>query len=143
MLFVNYETPDGSRDMMSAVRVGVEVGGTLKFIYAPYAESGTGNSSGGAISADTFYAVDSATSVATLNSVVTSLSQYQALATGDSDSPYEAGSATSLGVAVPSGLQVRVYVWIEGTDAQAILGTSDNDEQGLNVTLKYVGILAS
>jgi hypothetical protein len=136
---VSYENADGSRDMRSAIRVGVEVGGTLKFIYAPAAESGSGNSSGN-LTADTFYAVNSATEVSALNTVLTNVNTYKATATGNSDAPYSAGTATSLGTAVPEGLQVRVYVWLEGTDAQAMLGTSDNDTQDLNVEIKYVGI---
>ncbi len=137
---VSYSDPDGSRDMPSAPRIGVETGGTLKFIYAPAAESGTGNSEG-TLTNNTFYGVNSATAVSELNTVLTSLSGYTATATGNSMDPYSAGGASTLGTADPNGLQVRVYVWLEGTDAQAMLGTSDNDLQGLNVDIKYVGIL--
>ncbi len=139
---VSYEDPDGSKNLKGALRIGVVVGGTMKFIYAPDAESGTGNSTGQS-TANTFYGVTDATTVGTLatsNAVITSLTGFQATATGSDIEPYAKGSATALGQATAAGVQVRVYVWLEGTDAQAMLGVSDNDLQGINVTVKYVGV---
>jgi hypothetical protein len=137
---VQYGANNPTVKLMNALRVGVMVDDTLKFVYAPVTESGNGNSSGSA--ADTFQAVSSATAVAS-TAVLTNLDTYKATATGDTSAPYSGGSATSLGNADTAGLPVKIFVWLEGTDAQAILGESDNDLQGINVSLKYVGVLAS
>jgi len=137
---VQYGINNPSVRLMNALRVGVVVDDTLKFVYAPVTESGTGNSSGS--TANTFQAVSSATAVSNAT-VLTNLNTYKATSTGDTSAPYSGGSATSLGNADTAGLQVKIFVWLEGTDAQAILGESDNDLQGINVSLKYVGVLAS
>ncbi len=138
-IVVSYSAIDASgKDLMSALRVGIAVDGTMKFIYAPITETGTGNSQGQS-SANTFYGVNSATEATTLATVLTSLNDWKATATGNAAAPYSAAT-NSLGTATTTGIQVKVFVWLEGTDAQAILGVSDNDIQGIQVHIKYVGI---
>ena len=142
---VAYASNEATQKLLGALRVGVEFGGSLKFIYAPVTESGTGNSDGQTV-ANTFYGVTNATTVDTLSTstaVITSVSGFAATATGSDVEPYSAGSATALGQATTAGIQVRVYIWLEGTDAQAMLGVSDNDLQGINVNIKYVGVTPS
>ena len=130
------------KQLLNALRVGIAVGGTMKLIYAPLAESGTGNSNGS--SADTFYYI-SGGNLTNANSVVkttSSLTPFLAQKKANSDVLYEAasGSPTPLGTATTSGVNVDVYVWLEGTDAQALYGLADNDIKGINVTIHYVGV---
>ncbi len=148
-VFLSPENPitvtvdSGTKQLEKALRIGIMAGGDLKFIYAPYAETVVGNSSA-AQTAGTFYAVSSATEIAEAANVVTSLSSYQAADSGDTDNPYTAGT-TSLGTATDSGLAMRVFVWLEGTDGEAIVGQtgSDNDLRGIQIAVNYVGVLPS
>jgi len=135
---VEYGAAQGSRNLLGALRVAIVAGtgnSAVTILYAPVAESGTGNSAGA--TADTFYAVASANSVSTIT--MSTIATYQA---GGTDPNFTAGT-TSLGAATTSGLPVKVYVWLEGTDAQAMLGVSDDDTVGINVNVKYVGVAQS
>ena len=58
-----------------------------------------------------------------------------------SNNEYVSGNASSLGTCdSTNGLIVDVYIWLEGTDAQAIQGQSSNDKGTLTITINYVGI---
>ncbi|MBR3640608.1 MAG: hypothetical protein IKN53_01085 [Oscillibacter sp.] len=136
------ENATEAKQLLNALRVGIVANGTMKFIYAPAAESGTGNSQGSA--ANTFYTISSGTLTAANSTVLTSLTDYTASLKAGSTVIYEAAQGhTSLGTATSAGLNVSVYVWLEGTDAQALFGLSDSDVKGINVTLNYVGVEAS
>ena len=54
---VTYDTSNNveAKQLLNALRIGIYAGGSMKLIYAPVAESGTGNSQGAA--ANTFYAI--------------------------------------------------------------------------------------
>ena len=129
-----------SKVLLNALRVGISVGGTMKFIYAPVAESGTGNSSGA--SADTLYYINSSGVLTAAGAnVVTSLTGFTAQTRAGSDYLYEpVTAATPICTATTSGTDVYLYVWLEGTDAQALYGLADNDLKGIDVTVNYVGV---
>ncbi len=137
---------DGARGYLDdAVRIAVVEhtadGDVLKFIYAPVAESGTGNSYGA--SANTFYAVTGPTTLSTA-SVLTTLSGSPYLA-DTSVTPVQGGSDTICvagdgSEGNPYG-SISVYMWLEGTDAQTKLGRTDNEfSDGVRVTLKFIGL---
>lgn len=127
---------DNGVNLEKAIRVGIAVGNTLKFVYAPVAETGYGNCIG-ITSSGNFYAVTGASSVAAQSGVLTDLSAYTA--GGSSSDGYTAGT-TSLGTATTSGLNVKVFVWLEGTDADAVIGSSDNITDALTVSVNLVGV---
>ena len=141
---VSYDTSNAivQKQLLNALRVGIYTGGAMKLIYAPLAESGTGNSSGA--SADTFYYISSgsltnASSVVKTTSTLTPFLASPSLANDQIYTP-DSGSPTPICTATTAGVNVDVYVWLEGTDAQALVGLSDNDLKGINVSIKYVGV---
>jgi len=142
---VSYDAENTSVDakqLLNCLRVGIAAEGSKVFIYAPVAESGTGNSSGAA--ANTFYYIQNGTLTAAGTNVVTSLTNYLASKQAGSDVLYEAtNGAISLGTADTDGLDVTVYVWLEGTDAQALYGLADEDVKGINVSISYAGVESS
>jgi hypothetical protein len=133
---------DESKDLEAAVRVALIYNGSIVFIYAPEDESGTGNS-GGTLTADTFYGiigtgVDDIEEVNVLTDGT--LGRYKA--GGGPETGYTDGTAR-ICTADTDGETVTVYVWLEGTDAQALVGTADSvaEENGVSVNLKFVGVL--
>lgn len=146
-----YLAPDGLRftgsgadsaELIEALRVGVMVNGVLQFIYAPMPESGQGNSKDTGENA--FYAVTSPSTVVETENVLTDLAAWQANAVydenGEADAVtgYTAGE-NSLGEADPNGIVVQLYVWLEGTDAQAVLSKSDN-ASGVSLSVNFAGV---
>ena len=141
-----------SGELVSALRVGVTVNGELKFIYAPVPEDGQGNSriENTETDADTptptpypFYAVTGASAVTKQTNVLTDLTVWQAVQgelDGNGMPTYAAdASKTMLGTADETGIVVRLYVWLEGTDAQAMLSKSD-DATGVSLSVSFVGV---
>lgn len=126
------------KQLLNCLRVGISSGGAMKLIYAPVSESGTGNSQGA--SANTLYMIQSGSLTAAGSTVKTSLTDYLAQLSAGSDTIYTATGSTKICTATPSGTDVNVYVWLEGTDAQALYGLSDSDLKGINVTINYVGV---
>lgn len=140
-----------SGELVSALRVGVMVDGVLQFIYAPAPELGQGNSQIENAETDTdtephypFYAVTSPSTVVETENVLTDLAAWQANAVYDENSEadaitgYTAGTH-SLGTANETGIVVRLYIWLEGTDAQAMLSKSDN-ALGVSLSVSFVGV---
>ena len=149
---VAYDTSNATvaKNLLDCLRVGIEVGGSKVLIYAPLAESGTGNSQGA--SADTFYYITEVSSTPTLTAANSSgtnvytsstLAPFLAQQVGSSDL-YEttASTTTAICTADSDGTDVTVYVWLEGTDAQALYGLADSDLKGISVTINYVGVEA-
>ena len=145
-----YLAPDGLRftgsgadsaELIDALRVGVTVDDVWKFIYAPMPESGQGNSKDTGENA--FYAVTGENTVAAQTGVLTDLSEWQAVAVDDEGgesaaADYMAGKH-KLGTAGEGGIVVRLFVWLEGTDAQAVLSKSDN-ASGVSLSVNFAGV---
>ncbi len=126
-----------ARQLDQALRVAIVVGdgnSTLKLFYAPVTETESGNS---ANAVEGYSNVKDATTVEAF--LMTNLATYQAAAVQGDPYTFTAGT-TSLGTAGTSGLHVRVYIWLEGTDAQALIGVSDKDIKGINVNVSFVGV---
>lgn len=140
----------GSAGFMDAVRVGIgtaDAAGenvTMKLVYAPVAENGTGNSQ--YASGPAFKAINPDGNLNNnFTAAAVSLTTYQAIKVPDTDDTYEAPEGRiPLGLAnSTSGLNVYVYVWLEGTDNQAMIGVSDDDIAGISVNLNYVCVEVS
>ena len=140
----------GKQKFLAAVRVGIKPANSeMVLIYAPVEESETGNTAGQseagfkAIAAAedgtaTWELVDMSDSVVTKDG----LSTYQAEKSGDAENTYTAGEGkTKLCTADENGVDVTVYVWLEGTDADALINASDNDVTGISVSVSYVGVV--
>lgn len=136
-----------AENVKNALRVGIMVNDVMKVIYAPVAESGTGNSKNSA--ADTYYAITgTATNGLTALTAKTDIfaasltdCSYVAAAGADGLS-FTAGDAELL-TADESGVQVKVFVWLEGTDAQCKVGMADGVTNAVTVTVDFAGVPAA
>lgn len=115
------------KSLSEALRVGIKTGDTL-LIYAPVQEDGGYKAVTGAnTTADATNVYDGAT-----------ISKWQVIQTEDGYTPPENKLATATGTGTP----VQIYVWLEGTDAQAILSKSDN-ASGLKLSVYFTGVEAA
>lgn len=115
------------KSLSEALRVGIKAGNTL-LIYAPVREEGG------------YKAVTGANTTADAANVYdgTTISKWQVTQTEDGYTrPIE-----KLATATSDGTQVQIYVWLEGTDAQAILSKSDN-ASGLKLSVYFTGVEAA
>lgn len=138
---VNGDTGDARKTgFKDALRVGIVVDDNLKVVYAPTAESNDtkGNDKDAAAGYRT---------VATGNS--TKQAAYTTLA-GDAFTGWTAKSISggvyskadkSLGTVNTNGSVVKVYIWLEGTDADCLVGKADanSDSNKYQVKLNLVG----
>ena len=114
------------KSLSEALRVGIKAGNTL-LIYAPVREEGGYKAVTGT----------NTTAPATVYDG-TNISAWQVTQTEDGYiRPTE-----KLATATSAGTQVQIYVWLEGTDAQAILSKSDN-ASGLKLSVYFTGVEAA
>lgn len=115
------------KSLSEALRVGVKAGDTL-LIYAPVPEEGG------------YKAVTGANTTADAANVCdyTTISAWQVTQTEDGYTLPK----NKLATATDTGTQVQIYVWLEGTDAQAILSKSDN-ASGLKLSVYFTGVEAA
>lgn len=122
-------TGTAGKSLSEALRVGIKAGNTL-LIYAPVREE------------IGYKAVTGANTTAPATNVYdyTSISAWQVTQTEDGYTlPAKANKlATATGIGTP----VQIYVWLEGTDAQAILSKSDN-ASGLKLSVYFTGVEAA
>ena len=141
------------KKLQNSIRIGIKAGSNM-LIYAPVVETKVGNS------ADTndvtqsdanYYAVDDATLTALTKGTdiedPTSLgnNKYVCVTSADATNGteyYTADGKTALCTANTTGVQVEVYVWLEGTDGECLVGQADNLTAGLNVAVEFAGIAA-
>lgn len=121
-----------------ALRVGIVVGGNLKLVYAPTNETGTGNDK----DARTGWRCvkDASNTQAATYKIVAADTYTDWTATNNSDGTYTKAT-NSLGTVGTAGAVVKVYVWLEGTDSDCLVGTADvaADDDTYQVTLNLVG----
>lgn len=115
------------KSLSEALRVGIKTEKTL-LIYAPVQEEGG------------YKAVTGANTTADATNVYdgTTISKWQVTQTEDGYTPPKNKLATATGTGTP----VQIYVWLEGTDAQAILSKSDN-ASGLKLSVYFTGVEAA
>lgn len=120
-------TGTAGKSLSEALRVGVKAGNTL-LIYAPVREEGG------------YKAVTGANTTADATNVYdgNTISAWQVTQTEDGYTP----PANKLTTATNTGTPVQIYVWLEGTDAQAILSKSDN-ASGLKLSVYFTGVEAA
>lgn len=120
-------TGAAGKSLSEALRVGVKTEKTL-LIYAPVREDGG------------YKAVTGTNTTAAAANVYdgTNISAWQVTQTEDGYTP----PANKLATATDTGTQVQIYVWLEGTDAQAILSKSDN-ASGLKLSVYFTGVEAA
>lgn len=120
-------TGTAGKSLSEALRVGVKAGNTL-LIYAPVQEdSGYKAVTGANTTADAANVYDG-----------TTISKWQVTQTEDGYTVPKNKLATATGTGTP----VQIYVWLEGTDAQAILSKSDN-ASGLKLSVYFTGVEAA
>ena len=151
--------------LKSAIRIAItkvtpatettEASETLVFYYIPEPESGTGNSYvAGSGSSDSSYAVaDQAYAIyppadasgSPYISTITSYSMDDYTASLIGVQKYNAGNKSfgRAGGGLANGLRLNVYVWLEGTDAQTMLGETTAIPAVLNVKLAFAGVEAN
>lgn len=119
-------TGTAGKSLSEALRVGIKTEDTL-LLYAPVQEDGG------------YKAVTGANTTAAAANVYdsTTISAWQVTQTEDGYiRPTE-----KLATATDTGTPVQIYVWLEGTDAQAILSKSDN-ASGLKLSVYFTGVEA-
>lgn len=128
-----------SKELDKALRIAIKTDNYF-LIYSPYDESsGNSGNSIGQINGNTFYAI--VNNQLQQISVVTNLSPGTYCVAQSSNDTYVAGNAASLGSCSDSSeLEISVYIWLEGTDSQAIVGKSDSDTSNFSIAINYVGI---
>ena len=115
------------KSLSEALRVGIKTEKTL-LIYAPVQEDGGYNAVTGAnTTADATNVYDGNT-----------ISAWQVTQTEDGYTR----PVNKLATATDTGTPVQIYVWLEGTDAQAILSKSDN-ASGLKLSVYFTGVEAA
>lgn len=120
-------TGTAGKSLSEALRVGIKTEKTL-LIYAPVREEGGYKAvTGTNTTADAANVYDGAT-----------ISAWQVTQTEDGYIRPTEKLATATGTGTP----VQIYVWLEGTDAQAILSKSDN-ASGLKLSVYFTGVEAA
>ena len=114
------------KSLSEALRVGIKTGDTL-LIYAPVREEGGYKAVTGTNTTDATNVYDG-----------TTISKWQVIQTEDGYTVPKNKLATATG----TGTLVQIYVWLEGTDAQAILSKSDN-ASGLKLSVYFTGVEAA
>lgn len=117
------------KSLSEALRVGIKTEKTL-LIYAPVQEEGG------------YKAVTGANTTADAANVYdgTTISKWQVTQTEDGYTL--PANKNKLATATGTGTPVQIYVWLEGTDAQAILSKSDN-ASGLKLSVYFTGVEAA
>lgn len=111
------------KSLSEALRVGVKTGDTL-LLYAPVQEDGGYKAVTGVNTTGAANVYDS-----------TTISKWQVIQTEDGYTVPK----NKLATATSDGTPVQIYVWLEGTDAQAILSKSD-DASGLKLSVYFTGV---
>lgn len=124
---ITLTTGAAGKSLSEALRVGIKTEKTL-LIYAPVQEdSGYKAVTGANTTADAANVYDG-----------TNISKWQVTQTEDGYTV----PVNKLATATGNGTPVQIYVWLEGTDAQAILSKSDN-ASGLKLSVYFTGVEAA
>lgn len=150
---VTAQTGDGSTRVIDSMRVAITIQDgdgpeELKLVYSPSDETGKGND---ATALDGWTYVDSASSVA----AVTYPHIYGTTYTDQNGSNWAAvrngedfvvpQDSTNKKIAERvgyNGVKMRVYIWMEGTDADCVNNGEDEDTSTYSVTVSLAGVMA-
>lgn len=152
----------GTAHLKDAIRIAVVAtsgSDTKTLYYLPTAETKAGNDKDSAATgtgSTTVYGVNSSTSIAEITAGTDSsekgyftpdtLKYWAAADNGNgvykvgTDTKYKLGTA---GYTAADLMNVKVYVWLEGTDGECLINEGVDGVSGLNVSLNFVGIDAA
>lgn len=130
-----------SLDSDGKTPIGVE---TLKVVYAPKAVSGSGNDSQAIDDKWTYINVDKPAEVTYPHIYETTYTDqngknWAAIKSGEDYTVSEGSEAIAKNVGY-NGIMLRVYIWMEGTDADCVNNAAAEDEATYSVALKLAGI---
>lgn len=111
----------------------------LKFVYAPYKVEGKGNDEK-AISG--WACINGGTSPVTPSYAHIEASDYGGWCAEKHGKDYEAGSKAIAKRVGYDGVIFRVYIWMEGTDADCVNNEAAEDPATYNVTVRLAGVAA-
>lgn len=124
-----------------ALRVGIVVNGELKLVYAPTDNEKDGAKGNDETARTGWRNVKDASNTQEATYKIVAADTYTGwTATNNNDGTYiKAGN--SLGTVNTDGAVVQVYVWLEGTDSDCLVGKADvaSDDDTYQVTLNLVG----
>lgn len=135
------KTGTGFKD---SLRVGIVVNGSLKVVYAPTNETAANGN-------DSDKTTNSASTVwrTVAGAASTKDATYKTLAgatfTGwtaiDNNDGTYTKATNSLGTVDTTGVVVKIYVWLEGTDTECVVGSADlsGDDDTYKVSVNFVG----
>lgn len=155
----NSSDDNDSKEMLTALRIGLVVDGNLKLVYAPYAESAAGGNDlayeedgtsyykqvhSSTTAGDPNYVILAGTNGAlTAGEVLTGSdnSVYSAVKEGDGSYTAPTSSAAALKTGVDStGALIEIYVWIEGTDTNCLTEEIAGDLAQYSITVTFAGV---
>ena len=116
----------------------------LRVVYAPKAVSGSGNDSQAIDGKWTYINVDKPAEVTYLHIHETTYTDqngknWAATKSGEDYTVSEGSEAIATNVGY-NGIMLRVYIWMEGTDADCVNNAAAEDEATYSVTLKLAGV---
>lgn len=146
----------GTTGMYNTLRVGIVVNDTLKLVYAPTTDTAAGNDlttttsmwrtvSGASAIKDATYTViagDSENIGTSVNKGTSNLTWTAVKSATDGLYSAPDNPGTLIENVGASGAKVEVYVWMEGTDEQCLIGTADGgtDTKTYSVTVNFAGV---
>lgn len=143
-----------ANDLDKSLRIGIFADNTLVAVYAPYAETAVGNSNDTTSvtqSAGSYYAITdsgltllkkTATPAADDDIFVSDLTGNKYVATTDNSGIVTAGTA-KLFTANSTGKQVRIVMWLEGTDGECTTEkVADTKDDTFKVSIDFTSIIA-
>lgn len=137
----NANTAITSTGFMDALRVGIVVDGTLKLVYAP-TDNEQGTAKGNDSDARTGWrsVKDTSNTQEATYKIVAADTYTGWTATDKGDGTYTKAT-NSLGTVRTDGVVVQVYVWLEGTDSDCLVGKADvaSVDDTYKVELNLVG----
>lgn len=151
-----------TRRLVEALRIGLVVdenkndavdAGELKLVYAPVKENGVGNSNGatsGIVDGQPvyyYYCIDVVDSRPWLSDIDYAIADPESVGTYTPEGADGTGGTSLCHVTGEEGTVLMTYIWLEGTDAQALIGSSDSvgladdDDSHITIRLSFTGAL--
>lgn len=154
-----------TRKLVDALRIGLVAdenkngvvdSGELKLVYAPVRENGVGNSngaaSGGIVDGQPvyyYYCIDVVGDGAGLSNIHYNIADPETLVKYTPEGTDGSGGTKLCHISGEEGTVLMVYIWLEGTDAQALIGSSDSvglaedDASHISVQISFTGALVN
>ncbi len=170
-LYINAEkliavsTEGETRNLVDALRIGLVAdenkngmvdSGELKLVYAPVKENGVGNSngavSGGIVDGQPvyyYYCIDVVDDRPWLSDIPYDIADPETLDAYTPEGTDGNGGTKLCHISGEEGTVLMVYIWLEGTDAQALIGSSDSvglaedDASHISVQISFTGALVN